>query len=225
MMQDIHSMPNCPICPNPIAWDSGTVAPTLSMNGTNGGTATGQRSIIALSKALLSGTGCGTNTGQQAIFLEKPVGQPRLENRQIVPHFKAEREGELQERLALIHHDGNIPLLWAEGYARLCTMPRPASYKGNKDAWETLINNTGLFLDEWGMKAAALGWQAHDLFAVHRVAPTGRYDCMGLLPLLQRDTVIALSENTAKLRTPHNATQTFTRTPFNPDVACMVWEL
>jgi hypothetical protein len=127
------------------------------------------------------------------------------------------------ERVAMIHGGGHIPLLWAEGYARLCRMPVPSNYK-QRD-WEHLINNTGLFLDRWGKEAAAAGWHEYDLFAVHRVAPIARYDCMGLLPLLGTNKVTAVSAEGATLLSDHGAIQQWRRRPYDPATAIMVWEL
>ena len=57
------------------------------------------------------------------------------------------------------------------------------------------------FLAEWGDQAEALGWTARDLFGLHEVPanphPTyqrlSRYDCTGLVWLLQGCPVVALA--------------------------------
>ncbi|MFN7755714.1 MAG: hypothetical protein ACK5O9_07750 [Holosporales bacterium] len=134
----------------------------------------------------------------------------------------------LQEREAHIHGGGHIPLLWAEGYARLDMMPTPAAYKHRAHLWALLKDNVGHFLDQWGKEAAAAGWTVHDLFAVHRVAPMARYDQMGLLPLLETRTVTAVDEKGATLLSSDSrggARQRWNRRPYDQQRACMVWEL
>ena len=131
----------------------------------------------------------------------------------------------LQERIALIHYAGGVPLVWTEGFARLCAMSCPASFNGRQLEWQSLIDNTGRFLDRWGRQAAELGWQAHDLFAVHQTAPLRRYDCMGLLPCLQAHSVLAMTEDSATLQSSTGAQLTFSRRVFDRSLACLVWEL
>src|ERR1035437_5191531 len=60
-----------------------------------------------------------------------------------------------QESAALIEANG-VPREWAEGFATLCTLPRPAPFTPKR--WQQLVDDGGLFLDLWGKQAAAPGW-------------------------------------------------------------------
>lgn len=73
------------------------------------------------------------------------------------------------------------------------------------------------FLANWSDKAAALGWTVEELFALHQVparpAPSysrlARYDRTGLVWLLQGRSVIALTADTAAIRTPSGGTVSY----------------
>lgn len=125
------------------------------------------------------------------------------------------------ERAALIQYGAGVPSEWAEGYARLLTLPRPNSY--SDAAWQTLIDDGGRFLDAWARQAAALGWDAADLFGVHPKAPAARPDCMGLVPLIGGGAVVAITEATARIRFPTGSEQTYYRRP--PAAGIPVWTL
>ncbi len=113
-----------------------------------------------------------------------------------------------EERAALIEANG-VPKEWSEGFAALCTMPRPSAYAIER--WEQLLNDGGLFLDKWGDKAAALGWKASDIFGVDPRAPEIRYDAMGLVPALEGRSVIAITTDTARIDCGKGGFQTFNR--------------
>ncbi len=67
-----------------------------------------------------------------------------------------------RERSAIAHVDGQIPAIYAAGFARL-QVTRPL---GTSDwQWQQTINDAGLFLDRWGRRAEQLGWTSDDLFA------------------------------------------------------------
>jgi hypothetical protein len=100
------------------------------------------------------------------------------------------------ERVAIIESNG-IPRGWADGYATLCTMPRPAAYAPQR--WQQLVDDGGSFLDRWGRQAAALGWRAVDVFGVNPDAPESRYDGMGLIPSLQGRSIVAITADTARI--------------------------
>jgi hypothetical protein len=68
------------------------------------------------------------------------------------------------------------------------------------DRWNDVLADAENFLSRWGAAAHALGWTALDLFGVHPTVPASRFDLMGLLPLIQGGTVIALTEDGATLR-------------------------
>ena len=85
------------------------------------------------------------------------------------------------------------------------------------DRWRQCVTDAQRFLADWGDQAAALGWTADDLFGLHPVPERpalsycrlARYDCTGLLWLLQGRPVIALTDTTATIRTPSGGTGTY----------------
>jgi hypothetical protein len=77
--------------------------------------------------------------------------------------------------------------------------------------WQSLVDDTGVFLVRWGEAANLLSWTALDLFGVHPTAPAVRFDVMGLLPVLRGDSVVALTKDEARIRGPSRAILTFRR--------------
>ncbi|MDD3182400.1 MAG: hypothetical protein PHD48_06325 [Alphaproteobacteria bacterium] len=112
------------------------------------------------------------------------------------------------ERAAIIEGDG-VPHDWAEGFATLCTMSRPAAYTQRR--WEQIINDGGLFLDQWKKQVVALGWQAVDVFGVCPDAPEWQYDQMGLVPLLEGRRVVAITADSARIMCADGAALTYYR--------------
>ncbi|MGE0109592.1 MAG: hypothetical protein AB7S81_07525 [Bdellovibrionales bacterium] len=125
------------------------------------------------------------------------------------------------ERAAIIQANG-VPKEWAEGFAFLCTMERPAAF--TPERWRQIVDDGGYFLDAWGRQAAALGWRAEDVFGVNPDAPLWRYDGMGLVPCLQGRRVIAITENTARIDCGDGAILTFYRHTLSSE-AVAVWNL
>ncbi|MGE0109153.1 MAG: hypothetical protein AB7S81_05230 [Bdellovibrionales bacterium] len=125
------------------------------------------------------------------------------------------------ERAAIIQANG-IPKEWAEGFALLCTMERPAAFAPER--WRQLVDDGGYFLDAWGRQAAALGWRAVDVFGVNPDAPEWRYDSMGLVSCLHGRHVVAIAENTARIDCEDGASLTFYRHTLSSE-AVALWSL
>jgi hypothetical protein len=127
------------------------------------------------------------------------------------------------ERIPAAKHDAAIPRAWAEGFAML----DPGRPRGDvpPSRWQRFIDDVGRFLDsEFCAHAAALGWGSHDLFGCDCDRPFARVDQAGLLLLLNGDELVALSENTATIRTRTGAPQTYRRKPNAPGQV-LPWEL
>jgi hypothetical protein len=85
--------------------------------------------------------------------------------------------------------------------------------------WQQALQDGRRFLAEWGEQAEALGWTARDLFGLHEVPanphPTyqrlSRYDCTGLIWLLQGCPVVALTGETAAIKMPTGSVTTYRR--------------
>lgn len=118
------------------------------------------------------------------------------------------------ERAAIIEVDAGVPRAWAEGYALLLAQPGPGGVA--PDRWQVFLDDCGRFLDGWAVKAAALGWQAHDLFTLADTKPADRIDLAGLCWLLQGRQLVALTERTAAIKTASGAIQRFYRTDLQP---------
>lgn len=104
------------------------------------------------------------------------------------------------ERAAMVEHDGEIPRIFVDEFARLqqwCPAGVPEA------RWRQFVNDSGVFLDQWGDEARRLGWQSSDLFGLDPVAPMARYDRMGLLWLLHGQTVSGLRSTEAALSGGH----------------------
>lgn len=131
---------------------------------------------------------------------------------------------DFEERIAIIQNDAVIPEAWAEAFARMDCMTRPTSisYK----AWQNIINNTGLMLDNYIKDIIAHGWSVADIFGVHSIKLEKRYDCMGLLTLLGESHVVAVSADKITLLTKNDKTHGFYRMRVNnPAQKIMIWEL
>jgi hypothetical protein len=76
------------------------------------------------------------------------------------------------------------------------------------DRWRQAIKDGRRFLADWGEQAEALGWTARDLFGLHDVPANPhpsyrrlcRYDCTGLIWMLQGQPVQALSSSSAAIQ-------------------------
>jgi len=104
--------------------------------------------------------------------------------------------------------------------AALDALERRCPDQIERHRWQEAIADGAHFLAQWGEQAAALGWTPRDLFGLAKVPDKprpnyqrlSRYDQMGLIWLLQGRHVVALSKNTASIKTA-NGTLAFHRRP------------
>ena len=140
------------------------------------------------------------------------------------PSLEKPAAGDFEERAAVIEFGAGVPREWAEGYARLCLAPRPASILPRQ--WAELVDNAGRFLDRWGVQAAALSWKAADIFGCDYRAPLARHDLQGLVFVLGTGEVVAITETTATVRTPGGSLLTFRRRPPAAGYGtALIWDL
>ena len=116
-----------------------------------------------------------------------------------------------------------MPGAWVQGVADLLAMTRPAA--GPAERWKALREDAYHFLRDHAARAHELGWTDHDLFGVHPEKPWGRFDHMGLVPLLNGAKVVDLSTDKAVIEKPSGARLTFRRRGIAPDETCLIWEL
>jgi len=114
-----------------------------------------------------------------------------------------------------------MPRAWAEGYARLLCQAVPPEVPPLR--WQTFLDDCGWFLDRWAVEAAALGWQAHDLFGLAETKPDARVDLAGLCWLLNGRELVVLTERTAAIKCPSGAIQHFRRIGSRPRQR-LAWE-
>lgn len=132
--------------------------------------------------------------------------------------------GDYEERAAIIQFGAGVPRDWAEGFARLCTMPRHPDF--NEEQWNQLIDDTGRFLDRWAVQVAAMGWTTQEVFGVHPGKPDARIDLKGLVPCIGGKEVIAVSADSATIQTPSGAHQRiFRRADIQSPGRVPVWEI
>jgi hypothetical protein len=127
-----------------------------------------------------------------------------------------------EERAAIIAEGAGVPRAWAESYAALCTMPPPSGF--SRERWQRVIDVIGAFLDRWAGEAIRCGWSDLDVFGAHERAPAARFDCMGLVLLLDRCEVIAIDRDGADLVTAAGVHQRFRRRELPPGTVSL-WEL
>jgi len=132
--------------------------------------------------------------------------------------------GEVKVDCAAIDgQDATIPREWAEGFARLDPDQTPGDVPPRR--WQTFVDDVGRFLaSDFATAAAALGWDALDLFGCDGERPFARIDRAGLLWLLDGERLIALSENTATIETRTGAHHTWRRKRAEPG-RVVAWEL
>jgi hypothetical protein len=79
--------------------------------------------------------------------------------------------------------------------------------------WRQCVEDGKRFLAKWGEQAQALGWTSADLFGLHEIPEKphpsyrrlSRYDCTGLIWLLEGHPVVALTTDTAAIENPTGA--------------------
>jgi hypothetical protein len=126
-----------------------------------------------------------------------------------------------EERAALVEYGADVPRDWAEGFARLAIATPPTGLL--HETWWAIVDDAARFLDDWGWKAAAVGWSALDVFGVSMPPPRIRCEMAGLLPAIAGGTVVAISSCSATIRSPSGQEVIWLRRP-QPN-AIAVWEL
>ena len=90
-------------------------------------------------------------------------------------------------------------------------MPAPTGFSARR--WQRIIDAAGRFLDRWADVASACGWIDLDIFGCHPDCPDARFDCMGIVLLLDRFEVVGVDEGGADVMTNNGVRQRFYRRP------------
>ena len=101
------------------------------------------------------------------------------------------------ERAAIVEFEAGVPRTWAEGFASLDRVP-VAGFSGVQ--WRQIVDDGGIFLDAWGVRANTLGWVPADVFGLYPPAPSNADDAVGLVFLIGGGEVTGLSEYSALIR-------------------------
>jgi hypothetical protein len=115
------------------------------------------------------------------------------------------------------------PQSWIDGVAQLDAERVPGDVPPRR--WRQFIYDAARFLDSgFAAQAAALDWDALDLFGCDQKRPYARIDNAGLIWLLNGDRLVALTEQSARIETKSGATLTYYRKPGGLGRA-LAWEL
>jgi len=106
------------------------------------------------------------------------------------PADRSEREADWSERAAIIEYDGGVPREWAEGFAKLSTMPCPPAYRPQR--WARLVEAAAHFIDEWAPVAKKFGWTTEQVFGVDAAAPEACQAARGLISKLDGRRIIEM---------------------------------
>ncbi len=105
---------------------------------------------------------------------------------------------QLEERIAIIEHDWQIPYEWALPIAKIQLRAKPESISEEK--WQIIISNLEtlpLYLNDIILHQ----WTISDIFGCHPIAPEKRFDVMGLLMLLNEgDRIIEVSKDVIRIQ-------------------------
>ena len=134
---------------------------------------------------------------------------------------RAEQVDGFEQRAAIVEDGAGMPRRWAEGYAALCSMVAPPGF--SRERWRRIVDAAGNFLDRWAAKAIECDWSDLDLFGCDPTRPDARFDCMGLLLLLDRWEIMGIDEGGADL-VIQGEPQRYRRRPL-PANTISLWEL
>jgi hypothetical protein len=154
------------------------------------------------------------------------IAELRKHKAEVIAFLTSRRDEEpnaadLEERAAIIEYGAGVPRAWAEGFAALCSMPPPPGFSLAR--WQRIVDATGVFIDRWAPQAARLGWSDLDVFGVDPDRPGARFDCMGLVLMLDRCMIVDVDADGATLETGTSALRYRRRPP--PPGTVSLWEL
>ena len=170
-------------------------------------------------KALRERTGAGMMDCKKALTEAEGDIEKAIE---ILRVKQGKKIQDLGERAAIIEEGANVPRRWAEGFAAMASMPAPAGF--SPERWRRIVDATGTFLDRWAAKVIACGWSDLDVFGCDAAAPDRRFDCMGLVLLLDSWEVSSVDEAGADLVTETGAPLRYRRRPL-PGHTVSLWQL
>lgn len=124
--------------------------------------------LKALAWLVLARDGCRDTERDRLSRLPHPIGTS-AETVAVSVTAPVTRGAVDGKRSAIVKFDGGIPRSWAEGFARLDRDRPPAGVPPRR--WQVVFDAIRTFLDRWAAGAAALGWQAEDIFGADAARP------------------------------------------------------
>jgi hypothetical protein len=124
---------------------------------------------------------------------------------------------DFEERAAIVEEGAGVPRAWAEAFAILANSCPPSTL--DPETWNELINAAGVFLDEWGSQAAALGWAAEELFGLDAKSPVQEHDVSRAALFLGGARVIAMTQSRLVLRRDGDLRTITRRRPTSLDIS------
>ena len=138
-----------------------------------------------------NGTACMPSwwLGTTASTVEQ-VAEPVADERAQLDTARAPDSVTLHERAAIAAESAGVPRAWAEGYAALCAMPPPAGFW--PDRWHGSSTRPAPFSTAGPARRSAAAGPILTCSAAIPTRPIARFDCMGLVLLLDRREVVAI---------------------------------
>ena len=112
---------------------------------------------------------------------------------------------------------------WVDGCWNL-PKALPASAGITPERWRRIVDAAGRFMDRWAEDAIAAGWSTLDVFGADPDRPGARFDCIGIVLLLDGCRIVDVDEHGADLMTDTGAKQRYRRRPL-PTGTVPLWEL
>jgi hypothetical protein len=114
------------------------------------------------------------------------------------------------ERAAIMEADAGMPREWADTFAAISLSPAPGDFYS--DRWQDTLDGMLRFCDEWAVRAAALGWEANEVFSLDLLAPQARVDRRGVaLSLTGGARVVGIDPDGADVEMPSGSLLRFYR--------------
>ena len=113
-----------------------------------------------------------------------------------------------------------VPVDWAALIAGIEGTPQAEAFGIGRLA-RMVYDGEALFA-MWLPMLRRHGWTAIELFGVHPIAPAARFDCMGLILVLNSKSVRSISADGASLASPTGTTLSYRREPMLG--AVLIWD-
>lgn len=147
------------------------------------------------------------------LLYKAPKGTITIEIKRELKKHKAEILFDLyQEQIRRL----NYPEPW--NIACLGTLTRPQPKEICDKQWNTVLTQLHRWIGQDSEQLREIiekKWTLSHIFGCHKVSPQCRYDCMGLLLLIQGKTIEQIHDDRIVLKTSSGATQTFYKEPIN----------